>query len=254
MKRIVKPEFAAAATVLLGIAGFFLYERLYATGLDVKNLLMAGHPMETALWLVTALAAAAAVVTGWSVSGSNRYEEHFGASLAAALGNIFLAAGILLTVLPQPAVTAGLVGKLWKYLGIVSAPLLLCAAFSRAQGMKPFFATHAVPCLFFMLHLVCHYRLWCSNPQLQDYIFAFLATLGLMLLAYCHGAFEAEMGNCRMTLAAGLLTGYLCLVTLGNTPYVPLYLTGAFWAVTGLCKTGAASADEPKAGDNDASS
>lgn len=249
MKSIFKPKLLPWAVVLLGIAGCALRGSLYAFFVDARNLLPRAHPVTLALLAVTALTAVMVVLTIRRCPGSEHYRDNFRASLPAALGHILLASGILLTVLQYPPVMPGMVGKLWRFLGIASAPLLCYAGFARALGKKPFFLSYVLVSVFFALHMVCHYRIWCSDPQLQNYFFAFTATLGLMLFGYYQAAVCVGMGNRRMLLGTGLITAYLCLVSLPNADCLYLYLGGAIWSVTGLCNMEGVLSREEKAGD-----
>lgn len=236
VKVLLNPKKLPFEVWVLGVIGFFLRGGLYAFGPDEKNLLPAFHPLEAALWLVTALTAALVAAMVWKLKGTDAYADNFRPSLTSAAGHILAACGILLTVLLNAPAMAGLIGLVWKLLGILSAPLLVWAAVSRARGKCPFFLTYGIPCVFFAIHLVCHYQTWCSDPQLQNYVFAFFGVIALMLFSYYQAAFAAGTGSRRAQLAAGLLAVYLCLVNLANTEYLFLYLGGALWAGTGLCR------------------
>lgn len=236
MKKRFNGNLLPLLVLLLGIAGCCLRLGLYARGIDARGLLVRLHPLELLLWLTTAVTVALVLLAVRRLGGGNAYDVNFPYSLWASLGHILLAAGILLTVLTHAPALPGPVGKLWKVLGVVSAPLLFYAAFARVLGKRPNFLCYVVSSIFFAFHLVCHYRTWCSDPQLQNYLFTFAGTIGLMLLAYEQAAFCTGSGSRRRLLTAGLLTGYLCLVNLAATQYVYLYLGGAIWALTGLCR------------------
>ena len=253
MKRFLDLKRLPVLVAGMGVLGWALRSALYAFCVDNRGLLPRSHPVEQALWLVTALTVALIAAAVRKSSGDNRYEENFGASLAAAVGHILLAAGVVLTVLGNPPVMAGRLGQIWKLLGIVSGPMLLYAGFSRVVGKKPFFLSYVVVCLFLALHLVSHYRLWCSDPQLQDYVFTFVASLGMMVFAYYQAEACVTGVNRRNLLFAGLLTAFLCLVSVSGTQYLYLYLGGAAWAFTGLCSRENTTPPEKKAGGDDAS-
>jgi len=253
VKTMLKPKYLPWAAALLGIAVCLLRGSLYAFFVDARGLLPASHPVVFAMWILTAVVALLGVLPVARLTGSEQYEDNFSASLPGAVGHILLSAGILLTVLLHAPAMPGIVGQLWKLLGIAAAPLLLYAGFSRAMGKKPFFLTYVVVSVFFAFHLVCHYRTWCSDPQLQNYVFAFTGTLGLMLLAYYHGAACVGMGSRRMLLMSGLLAAYLCLGSLPNAQYLWLYLGGAIWSLTSLCHMEGMLSQNEKAGDDDAS-
>ena len=250
MKLLMDPKRMPFVAALPAIAGFVLRRSLYGYALDGKNLLPAYHPLELALWMVTALTALWIVLAARKQEDSGLYEDNFQASFPAAQGHILLATGIMLTVALNGPAMEGIPGKLWKLSGTLSGPLLIWGGFCRAQGKRPNVLSHGAACVFFVLHLICHYQTWCSNPQLQDYVFAFFGAMGMMLTAYYLAAFDTGRGDRRMLLAVGLLTEYLCIVNLANTEYLYLYVTGGIWAAASLC---APIAADRKAGGADVS-
>ncbi len=252
MKYILNPKRKLPETLILGILGLALRQGLYAFGLDEKNLLVPFHPLEISLWAVTVLTVVLILLTVWKGIGSEAYGDNFHPSFPASFGHILAAAGIALTVLLNQPAMIGPVGQLWKYGGLLSAPLLIWAAFCRVLGKKPLFLTYVVVSVFFVFHLVCHYQTWCSNPQLQDYVFAFLACLGLMLFSYYQAAFCVGAGHRRILLGVGLVTLYLCIVNIANTEYLYLYLGCGIWVATGLCDPVGVPLPREKAGEEDA--
>lgn len=245
MKKLLSSKFLPAMTLLLGAVGILLRLGLYAVALDRKGLLPKGHPLEIALWVLTAGAMALVIAAAWNAKGSNRYGDNFGPSLPGAAGNILMAAGILMTVLLKQPKMPGLLGILWKVLGFVSVPCLVAAAFARAQGKRPFFLLHMSACLFLVFHIVNHYQTWSGDPQLQNYLFALFGTMALMLFGFYTAAFAVGSGRRRMLLGMGLGAVYLCTVGLSSTEYPFLYLGGIVWVLTNLC------ALEPKPGERE---
>lgn len=235
MKTFLKPKNLPLLTVVLGFMGFGLRWLLYMVSVDVKNLLPMNHPLEIALWLVTAAALALIAAGVWKLDGSRRYGDNFKASPAAGMGHLAAAAGILLTALFSPESTQGALYGLWKGLGFLAAAALAVAGVCRAQGKRPQFLTHMTACVFLLIHLVGNYRHWSGNPQLQDYVFDLFGCVALMLFAYYEASFDVGAGKRRMQLAAGLAAVYLGCVALSGSQYPLLYLGGAVWAVTDLC-------------------
>ncbi|MGN0977477.1 MAG: hypothetical protein ACI4PH_05415 [Faecousia sp.] len=235
MKKFLSSKFLPAVTLLLGAVGFLLRLGLYAVAPDGKGLLPKGHPLELLLWAVTAVAMALVIAAAWNAKGSNRYADNFGPSLPGAMGNILMAAGILLTVLLKQPKMPNLLGVLWKVLGFVSAPCLVAAAFARVQGKRPFFLLHMSACLFLVFHIVNHYQTWSGDPQLQNYLFTLLGTMALMFFGFYTAAFEVGSGRRRMLLGMGLAAVYLCAVSLSSSEYPFLYLGGIVWVLTNQC-------------------
>lgn len=224
-----------AAAVILAIAGYMLRSGLYTVAVDHKNLLVRGHPLEIVLWICTAAAAGAAVLDSLGTPRQTVYEQCFRRSLISALGHILAASGILLTVLRQD-VSMGPTAPLWKILGMGSAALLCLAGFQRAMGKCVFFGSYALTSVFFALHLVGNYQRWCADPQLQNYVFAFLGTLLMMVFCYQQAALCVGLGKSRQQRLMGLLAMYCCFAAMANMPDPQLYLCSGIFAVSSLCR------------------
>ena len=176
MKKIKLP----AVLGILGAMGFVLRRMVYAAAVDGKNLIIAGHPVLTLLWAVTAAALALAAFGGWKAKET---APDYGPKSAAFLGHGMVGVGILLSVWMNPVTAAGLPGLLWKILGLVSPVCMIAAGFARMRGKVPFFALYVLPCLFFAVHVIANYQIWCSNPQFTDYAFALLGSVCQLLWA-----------------------------------------------------------------------
>jgi len=235
MNILKKFHFLPLTALVLGAAAFGLRAGLYAFAVDQKGLLVSGHPLTYVLWAVV-LAGAAFIL--WNVrklDGSNLYEDNFAPSTPAAFNSGLMALGLLMTVTGQAPVGTGAVVLLWRILGVLCIPAMVWAGVSRGQGKKPFFGTHALLCLFLLIHMVSRYQVWSGNPQLQDYIFELLAAVSLTLFSYYCAAFEADMGSRRMQLGTGLLAVLLCPAALAGTEPGWLYVYGTVWAFSNLC-------------------
>lgn len=243
MKNLLKSQNLPLLAVVPGGIGFILRRLLYTIAVDQKNLIPFGHPLEILLWLVSIAAVVLVVAAVRKLDGSDRYEDNFGASPVSTVGAAALAAGIFITVWSSGAAVTGL-EKARILLGYLSVAALAVIAVCRWQGKQPFFLLHTVVCIFFALHMVTCYRGWSGNPQLQDYVFTLFASIGLMLTAFYHAAFEVGSGKRRMQLGISLLTAFSCLVALSRTDNVVMYLAGGIWAVTNLCHPTSTSPEE----------
>lgn len=221
----MKKRNLSALMVLLAAAGFFLRRMVYLVAVDEKNLIMDGHPAQTGLWVLTAAAMALAAFGAWK-----QKEREPGP--AAFFGHGMLGVGLLLAVLGNSLPMPGLLGNLWKVLGLVSPVCLLTAGFLRMRGKTPFFGLYAVPCLFFVVSVVAHYQIWCSNPQFTDYAFALLACVMLALHSYQLAAASLDEGDKRMLVFTGLAAVFLCGAEMAQSLYPALYLGGALFCLT----------------------
>lgn len=235
MNILKKLHFLPFAALGFGIAAFGLRTALYTFAVDVKGLLVSGHPLTYALWAVVATGAAFILWNVRNQKGSNTYEDNFAPSNDAAVGSGLMALGLLMTVTGQPTAASGTLGLLWKILGIFSIPAVALSGVSRYRGKHPFFGFHALLCIFLLIHMVSRYQVWSGNPQFQDYIFELLATIALTLFSYHCAAFETDMGSRRMQLATGLLAVLLCPAALAGCESGWLYIYGTVWAFSNLC-------------------
>lgn len=231
MKNHLHTKYLPVIMAALGCAGFGLRRLLYLLTEDGKGLISVGHPLEWALWAVTA----AAVIL--ALQGTKHREEPFSGGfplMASAAGCVAAAIGIGLTVLLNAPASSGVLGMVWKILGVMSFASLTAAAKQRWEGKQPFFLLNAVVCVFLAVHTVSSYRGWSSNPQVMDYVFTLCASIALMLFAYQQGACAVDCGKHRLLLCYGLLAVFFCAVCLSGTEYPLLYLTGGIWALTNL--------------------
>lgn len=226
---------------LLGLVALVLRRQLYGVALDEKGLLLRGHPLSLALLVLTA---AVMLLIVLCICRLRIPENHIPAGMAAGFGHAAMAAGILSVVLPGMPMMRGYLGTVWQWLAMGSPVCLLAAGAVRLWGKKPFFLLHMLPSLFFAVHIVNHYQGWSGNPQLQDYVFALLATVALVLFSFYNAAWEAGCGSRRMVLVTGQAAVYLCLAELGHSSEPLLYLGGSIWAATDLLSLRAMSCKE----------
>lgn len=235
MKEIANSKYLPLGAAVLGGAALVLRWLLYAVAVDEKGLLPVGHPLEMAVWVVTALALLYILVMVWRLDGSDLYEDNFSASQGSCWGHIAAGAAILWTVMGNVPLMPGRLGGFWQLLGYASPVCLAWAGSARRQGKQPFFALHLVPCLFLVMHIVNYYQTWSGNPQLQDYFFTLFGTMALMFFAFYTTAFDVGGGKRRMQLGMGLAAVYLLTAELATSDYPWLYLGGIVWAWTDLC-------------------
>ena len=229
-----------------GIAAFVLRLMLYGFAVDEKGLLVAGHPLVVALVVLSGVTVLFALMFGRKLDGSEKYEDNFTASTPAMLGHFAAALGIGATILTREPLMPGYLGQGWKLLGYLAPVCLVAAGICRGRGKRPFFGFHLVPSLFFVFHLVNHYRSWSGEPQILEYGFAFFGTMALTLFSFYNCCFDAETGNRPMQLFSGLAAGFLLLAELARTAYFLLYLGGLLWAFSDLCSLNPKAKPEPE--------
>lgn len=235
MKQTMKTNFPIRLAMGLGLLAAGLRFGLYAMGLDEKNLLAAGHPLEILVWVVAAAALGLTIFFVLPLKGTGSWEENASSGPAAALGSLALAAGIAVSTLSHWNDGGAASDLIRNVLGSFSAAGMGWVAVCRVRRKRPFFVCHALVCLFLCACLLGQYRVWSSNPQLQDYVFFLLACVCMALFAYQQAAFEVGIGSRRKLLLSGLFGGFCGLAALRGAYDLPLCLCGAVWMLTNLC-------------------
>lgn len=211
----------------LGVVGFLLRKGLYGVALDAKNLLVDGHPLQWLLFLVTA----AAIVLAVMCDGSREGLGH--GNIPTAAGYLVLAAGVLMSVLPQGFDGTGLT-RMRNILGILTSLAMVLGAVQRFRGRQVFFLVPGLGCVFFAVHMVSCYQGWSSNPQIQDYLYTLLSSVALMLFAYQQSALAADCGSRKLRNIFGSLSVFFGITALSGTEYPLIYLSGSIWALACL--------------------
>ena len=217
-----------------GFLGAGLRAVLYTTGMDEKGLLITGHWAAAAVLAMTALILCVLIFCCREIRGPESSRDSFPASAMTALGSLIGAAGFLLAGLGDLKTASLNLDRISAWLCIASAAALVYAAVCRFLGNLPFFGAHALVCVSLGLRMVCQYRLWSSDPQLQDYVYYMLAHVGLMLTAYHLSAFDAGFGHHRTLWFLGLAGAYLSLLSLHSCENSLFMLCCGLWALLSL--------------------
>ena len=214
-----------------GLLGAMLRWALYLTGTDGKNLLVSGHWAHYAIWILTAGVILLLAFTCFGIKTGENMR-----SRTAPVGSLgcFLAAAAFVRISLRDFSAAGSnLETAASLLGFGAALSLGWVGVCRLRRTRPIFLCHGLVCLAFALRMVCQYRIWSSDPQLQDYCFIMLAHVGLMLTSYYLAEFDAGMGRHRPTWFLGLLAAYLSLLCLKGSE--PLFmLCCGLWVLTNL--------------------
>lgn len=232
MALAVKPKQLKRLLPGAGLLGFLLRAVLYTTGMDGKGLLISGHWAETGLWLLTGAVVLCLYLCCRTITGPERYQSAFPASIFGASGSIL--AGVAIGLCGVGSDPEGTLGLAELVLRICAALSLFWVGFCRFTGRKPLFLCHSLVCLYLALRMVCQYRLWSTDPQLLNYCFYLGAYVALMLTAYQFAAFDADSGSHRYLWIWGLASVYFCIVSLAGSQEPFFLLCCCIWVFTNL--------------------
>lgn len=217
-----------------GGLGLVLRILLYATGVDGRGLLVRGHWAATGLTVLTLAVLALVFLSTRANAETASQNVAYPVSVTAAMGAFAAMIGISIVTVTEFAEFSTRMHLIVWVLGVLSTVSMGGIGFCRLRGKKPSFLLSAVICLYFALRMVSRYQRWSADPQLQDYCFYLMAYVALMLTAYQHAAFDADMGNHRGLWFCSLMAVYLCCVSLRGTADTLLLLGCGFWAFSNL--------------------
>ncbi|MDO5545896.1 MAG: hypothetical protein Q4F81_08760 [Eubacteriales bacterium] len=222
-------NYLPSGALSLGLVCYYLRRLLYAMYADETGLLKTGTALEWGVYALTALSLllfAAAARKPMDLTPN---------PAGAAVGQLIGGLGLGWTALRYPGEMPGMLGNLWRILGIASALCLIWSAWCTWRKKNTSFLLPLVPCLFWLVHMVDNYQGWSGQPQMQSYLFALLATMFMALFTYYIAAESVALGKPRRKVFSALSAGFLCLAAiLGPEKTQPLWLSCAIWAVTSL--------------------
>ena len=235
MNKYLKSTYMPLVALGAGVLTMILRFILLSTGEDDKGLLETGSFPDVLSWLISVAVMVVLALGTWNLREASKFSFNFPASPVGAVGILAAALGILVTSLSELFAWSDALNIVGSFLGLLAVPALVLVALCRYQGQRPSVLLHGVVCLYLMLHLVSHYRLWSSCPQIKSYGFELLSIVCLMLACYHRATFDAEAGNRRSYAFCALAAVYFSIATLPGCDS-PLFFIGcALWMLTNLC-------------------
>lgn len=233
MKKNANLSYIPLLTLAAGLTGALARTALYLFGMDAAGLLKRNHLLHILCWLLAVGVALCLGAVLWKQEANNDYAANFPKNTRALPISIIGAAGILVTVLGGLG-SQDTLYPVWLALGLLSAAALVFIGTGRAADKRPKFFLYGVLCLFYAVHMVCSYKVWSANPQVEDYCFSLLACACLTISAYQRTAFCAEAGHRRAHLFFCLMAGFFCILCAPGSAHPWLYLTSGCFFLSDL--------------------
>lgn len=234
MNKFLKAFGLPILTFLCGAAGAGLQMWLLGTA-DEKGLLVSGHIAQILLWILSLGILGMLLYFTRPLVQAPKYSFNFPPSLIGGIGAAVAAVGILIASVDMLLDGGDGLILLTAVIGVAAAVALVLSGYGRWQGKPINVVLHCAVCVYFLLLLICQYRLWSAEPQMQTYVFQLLATIFLMVGAYQRACFDGAMGS-RKSYAFFRLSGaYFCFVAIPGSEIRFLYLAAMLWSVTDLC-------------------
>ncbi len=217
---------------------------LFAGATDPRGLLTQGHPAGTAVLILSAIFLLSLFLLVSRITGVPAYKKLFPASVTAAAGCLVAAAGILITDFYELLTIKDPMAALSFLFGLLAAAALVFLGINRNAGTRPHPVLHSCVTSYLMLHLICQYRMWSSEPQFLIYGFQMLASVFLMIWMYHRATLDAGSGSRKWYVFFDCGSLFFCCLALcsGNRLF---YGTMAVCAATGLCTLEQEARDKP---------
>ncbi len=230
----LKPKLLPFLIPGAGALGLYMRIWLFSTGVDEQGLLLAAHPANYIMYILTAAALVYLLVSVMPLGGVPSISKLFPRSMAACVGSCIAAAAILVSTVADLPDKRDIFGIITAGLGLLAAAGLVVAGVLRVIQEQPRYYLHAAVTAYFLLHLVSQYKSWNIDPQLQDYLPQLMASVFLMLAAYHRTMLEAGTGSRRWYVFFNYGALYFCCISLWSANPV-FYLGMIAWTATARC-------------------
>ncbi len=235
MKNILKHQNLPWLTLLCGGIGMLLRLWLLSTE-NEKGFITRWHFSEVMLTMLTAAFLTFLFLSTRRLIQGNKYSFNFPASRNHGLCTLTAAAGIAIISLTALFSATDTVARICWLTGLPAACALGLTGWFRWQGIRPNMLFHAFVCVWLILVLVCQYRAWSSDPQLENYCYQLLALVFAMLSVYHRATFDAGFGKRSAYAFYNLGCLYFCLLSISGPSGVLLYLCLGLWQFCNLCR------------------
>lgn len=236
MKRFLKPSFLPLITLICGVLTCLMRLWLFTIGKDDWGLLPVGIFPDVMCWILVAVTMAVLALGVQPLRGTTKYIQNFPASLPAAIGTVLAALGFCISSLVDLSASSEITNVCGAIMGFLAAGSLLALAYGRYKGLHPNMLFHGIVCVYLMIYLVSHYRLWSSCPQVQSYGFELLSIVFVMVACYQRLAFDAGKGNRRAYTFFSLATLFFCIATLPSCDNPAFFIGSAAWMYFTPCR------------------
>ena len=234
MNQYLKHENLPALSLVCGGIGMLLRSWLLSTE-NSKGFIQQGHISEWLLLILTGAYLVVLFLSTRSLQQGSKFRFNFPASPIAAGGTALAALGAAIMGVTDLFTAGSAIDTASAIAGILAAAALALAAWCRYEGKRPSMLLHTAVCLWLMLRLICVYRSWSADPQLEDYAFQLLAIVCCMLASYHRAAFDTDEGHRGPYVFFALSGVYFCCLSLAGPDSILLYLSLGIWMFTDLC-------------------
>ena len=234
MKQILNPKHLPWITLNAGGLGLIMRFWLYTTA-DDKGFVTRWHISAILMYLVMAVYLVLLIAATRSLTQGSKYRFNFPASPVGGIGALAAAVAFGITSGMDLFTAEDLFSRLTAIFGLLSMLALVFVGHARWKGRHPSTLFHVVICAWLVMRLFYMYRLWSSDPQLQDFCFQILALVCMMLAVYHRATFDANFGKRHSYVFFSLAAVFFCCLSLAGPENILFYLGAGCWLITDLC-------------------
>ncbi len=220
MKKTIWIPGLALTALFAGVAAWLLRWRLLATCVDEKGLLVAGSPLATVSWILTAGVVLLVAVCVWKHRQIKLVVRSSPASQVARLLAMVIGAMVFWN--------AAFPGKAATLAAVAAAVIAAWELLGGKNKVNPVIAD--IPAvLFFLLALLSCYQVWSAEPETQRYVYSLLAMVCMMMATYQRSAVLLGLGKGSIFLGAGYLGVYFAVAAGADPGFKMMFPVLGLW-------------------------
>lgn len=226
MKHPFRSHILPYFTFGVGILGLVLRIWLFSTT-DEKGLLPTGHFADHALFILTALVILILFFSTRKLTPRpvNKAFLRYANGVSCILGGL----GLIFSAIFHLAGSTARLAWLATVASFMGGLVMIAMALLHFSRRRIHYGMPAIVTVVLMLDAVTQCQVWGSVPQLQLYFFPLLASVFLILTAYCKTAFTARRPKPKQLAFFSQGALYFCFLSLNSSQWM-LYLGMLFWA------------------------
>ena len=244
MKQFLKPSDLPFIALCGGLLTLIARLWLLILGEDERGLLASGSLPDVVSWLLVVAIMGLLIAGTWQMRGSVKYNNDSRNSLLAAISMVVAAICFCISSIIDLTSETDAMNRISAWMGFLATAALIFLAWGRLKGIQFNMLFHGLICLYLMLHLVSHYRLWSSYPQLQSYGFELMAIVFVMLSCYQRAAADGGHGSRRAYTFFSLAALFFCIAAIPSCDNIVFFLGCAVWMYLTPCRLTSSSRKE----------
>lgn len=198
------------------LCGFLLRLYMNLNCFEESRLLHRGCAVHTLLLILSLGVLAGFLWLSTGMGSDGGFRRNYSPFAPGAI-SCFLSAALLLAFsIANLRKEGDVFSHLVVYLGFPAVLCLVLLGLARLEGKPCPFSLSLGICIYLALRLVCQFRRWNSDPVIDDYCYALLASVASMLAAYHTAGFSLNQGARRRSLFYALAAIYFSAVSMAD--------------------------------------